>query len=357
MHDNPSSTRRGAARLALVLVLAAGGMTACGSSSAGETTSTDPPGSAMPTGTEGSTPGDGADPASGRQSQIDIVVERMVRDGAAAGVTLDPECVAGVAGALSDEDLALLVGAAATTEPDTTDPQLSAEGDALAEQLFGCIQSDAPAALIEQATQRVLDSPDGGVIDGDCLRRAFAVLSEDQLQLIIDAAPDSTDPKLTMAAGIVLSCADLSGDTSGAADTTVLGGAASAIGPCDLLTAEQVATIFVGLDAGKPMNIVRPYGSGTGCEWTGDGGISLTVDVIAGADVAAWAAESTDGDGLDDGAVVTGVGDVAYGARATLGFAVGTTLVTINAFPSFDVTPESIAALAVSIAATLSSAG
>ena len=72
----------------------------------------------------------------------------------------------------------------------------------------------------------------------------------------------------------------------------------------------------------------------------------MNLFVVPGADLAAWAAEAEDGDHMSDGDPVGGIGAQAFSNGGDLSFAHGTTLVTIDCFPSFDIDPEALAAIA-----------
>lgn len=233
----------------------------------------------------------------------------------------------------------------ATPTPSASSPATSAADPAVTIAGRGAEHD----ALVTQAVAIITGSDDGGIADKDCLREGFSRLADEQLQLIVDAAPDSTDPRLFAAAGIAFSCADFGGSTVASASATDSAGASGLPDPCTLLTAEQLATIFSGLGTGQPLSVVGPYGSGSGCEWTNDAAKSVTLTVTSNADISAWTDEASDGDGVDDGEPVDGIGEAASATRASISFVRGTTLVKVSCFPSFDVDAQSVAALASAV--------
>jgi hypothetical protein len=114
--------------------------------------------------------------------------------------------VATLVAKLSDADVGLLATAAADTSPDATTPPLSAEGEARGNSILDCSQGSTNQDLIDQAAAVVLGQDSTGLLDTDCLNTKLATLSDEQLQLIIDSDPTSTDPRLSAAAFTLFEC-------------------------------------------------------------------------------------------------------------------------------------------------------
>lgn len=210
----------------------------------------------QPMGTSGAPTGDAARGA---------VVAFVVGGALGAGITLDPECVAGVVAQLGDDDLAIL--AANLDNHDGPPPTLSPAGEALSDELEACVQQ------LATDTVAAVDRP---------------------------AAEDV--------------CAEVDVATLSPLDDT--------------------------LGAGTPIQVAGPYGSGAACEFDGDGGVRVTVAVTRGADLDGWEEEITDGDGLGDGTLRRGIGQLA---AVGVGFADATNgadLVEVSIFPAFDVADD-----------------
>ncbi len=145
-------------------------------------------------------------------TRVDVVVAAMERDAAEFGFTLDRACLAGLLGQLSDADLDLLVASAPDTSPDATTPALSPAGEALGEEVNGCITpgeaaaNPADPAVVEEAVQYVMEEE--ATADEECLRRNFGRLSDEQLQLMMSEGPASDDPALGDVFAAVLPCLD-----------------------------------------------------------------------------------------------------------------------------------------------------
>ncbi len=77
------------------------------------------------------------------------------------GFELDEECVRATAAKLSDDDAKKIVEAGPDGEP-----QLSAEADELATEMFGCVNTDA---LVDQMVAEIGDEG----VDADCLKRVL----------------------------------------------------------------------------------------------------------------------------------------------------------------------------------------
>jgi hypothetical protein len=146
------------------------------------------------------------------------IVDYTVDAAAAAGFQLDQACIADLVGQLSDDDAALL--AASIDDASGGDPQLSAEGEALGNQVFEeCVVGSDDQALIDEVITKVL--ADGGEgIDEACVRENVPKLNDEQLRVVLDSdtgatGPQSTDPQLQNAALFLLDCLDISTSTTG----------------------------------------------------------------------------------------------------------------------------------------------
>lgn len=94
------------------------------------------------------------------QSQV---ADLMVEAAEAEGLALDRDCVGDLAGQLSDDDAQKLIDAGVDGDPD-----VSAEADAIGEQMIGCLDTDS---LVDQLVAEM----GGEGVDADCLK---AVLEE-----------------------------------------------------------------------------------------------------------------------------------------------------------------------------------
>ena len=95
--------------------------------------------------------------ASGAQAEA---AQQTIDAARASGLDLDEACVNGIAGQLSDEDAEAIVAAGPTGDPD-----VSAEGSALASQLASCLSEDA---LLDEFITGM--EADGQVFDEACVR-------------------------------------------------------------------------------------------------------------------------------------------------------------------------------------------
>lgn len=113
----------------------------------------------------------GDDDGGGQQAEVaDMMLEAADEE----GFSLEEDCVRDVAGRLSDEDAAKIVEAG----PEG-DPELSAEADALADEMFDCVDTDA---LVDQI---VAEMGDAEGVDADCLK---SVLDEQGLEALESGA-------------------------------------------------------------------------------------------------------------------------------------------------------------------------
>lgn len=102
------------------------------------------------------------------------VADMMLEAADEEGFSLEEDCVRDVAGRLSDDDAEKIVEAG----PDG-DPELSAEADALADEMFDCVDTDA---LVDQI---VAEMGDAEGVDADCLK---SVLDEQGLAALESGA-------------------------------------------------------------------------------------------------------------------------------------------------------------------------
>jgi hypothetical protein len=103
---------------------------------------------------------------------------------------LDRDCVEDVAGKLSDDDAKRIVDAG----PEG-DAQLSAEGEALANEIFDCVDTDA---LVDSMIAPILEDLGEDNVDVDCIKEAFR-----------DIDPSNIDDSAL--SGAMLDCVDLGG--------------------------------------------------------------------------------------------------------------------------------------------------
>lgn len=105
--------------------------------------------------------------ASGDQGKA---ADLLVSSAKAEGIDVDKDCVDKVAEKLSDEDAKMIVDSGTDGDPD-----LSAAGEALQNELFSCVSMDS---LIDQMMAEIGDQEG---VDKDCLRGVLEGLSSDQL--------------------------------------------------------------------------------------------------------------------------------------------------------------------------------
>ena len=220
---------------------------------------------------------------------------------------------------------------------------------------LGCGTEDAATpgvatedSLLAAAVDRVVGGADGDQLDRGCVQETFSGLAREQLELINSAETESTDPRLASISLQLLDCLDFATQGANTADAGGGdgGGDAALTSPCSLLSPTMLAPLYAGLQPGEALSAITPFGEGDGCEWATTDGKSVNLFVVPGADLAGWAAEAEDGDHMSDGDPVGGIGAQAFSNGGDLSFAHGTTLVTIDCFPSFDIDPEALAAIA-----------
>ncbi|MCD9624478.1 hypothetical protein [Rhabdothermincola salaria] len=102
----------------------------------------------------------GASLSDDQQEVVDMLNTAMEEE----GLAMDQACAEDVASNLSDEDAAALVAAGVDG-----DPELSAEGEALGTEIFGCLDRDA---FIDSMISEISDS--GATVDEDCVRDALS---------------------------------------------------------------------------------------------------------------------------------------------------------------------------------------
>jgi hypothetical protein len=124
--------------------------------------------------------------ASGSQGEVaDLMLEEADKE----GIELEADCVKDVAGKLSDDDAEKLLEAGVDG-----DPQLSADGEALADDMIGCLDTDA---LVDSMIAPLVEEMGEENVDVDCLKDAFRD---------IDPANIDDDPAFATA---MLECVDL----------------------------------------------------------------------------------------------------------------------------------------------------
>lgn len=98
---------------------------------------------------------DGGGGGSGDQGEVADMILASADD---EGLELDADCVRDVAGKLSDDDAAKMVEAGVDG-----DAELSADAEALSNEMFSCVDTDA---LVDQ----IVADMDGEGVDADCLK-------------------------------------------------------------------------------------------------------------------------------------------------------------------------------------------
>lgn len=117
-------------------------------------------------------------------------------------------------------------------------------------------------------------------------------------------------------------------------------------GACGVVGPQDLRPIFDELSSGKDGDEETPYGKGKSCLWTNNANETVRLVVIEGADIAAWVAEAADGDGVEDGTVVSGLGDKAFVGEGAISFSTGSTLVRFTCLPTSGPTEQELVALA-----------
>lgn len=177
----------------------------------------------------------------------------------------------------------------------------------------------------------------GITLDSACVADVVARLSDQDLALLAANLQNHSGPPPTLSsegealANELDACAQASGDSLPAGD------GATTENICAGVDAAALAPLNGSLGAGTAGVVVGPYGTGNACEFTGDAGSRVTVTLTRGADLNSWEDEITDGDGLGDGSLQRGIGQLA---AVGVGFAdavVGADLIEVSVFPTFDV--------------------
>jgi hypothetical protein len=123
----------------------------------------------------------------------------VIDQAAAAGVELEPQCVAEAVALLNEADLALMAAAATQSSPDATIPALSAEGEAIGESISDCVVTNgdvgdvADAATVAEAVAFVV-SQEGEAMDQVCLTEQFSALGAEELRVLIDEGSTTDNP-------------------------------------------------------------------------------------------------------------------------------------------------------------------
>ncbi|MEO6126166.1 MAG: hypothetical protein ABIR32_20905 [Ilumatobacteraceae bacterium] len=113
---------------------------------------------------------------------------------------------------------------------------------------------------------------------------------------------------------------------------------------CASVDVAALSHLHTGLGAGSRGRIIGLWGQGNTCRFDGDAGSRVTVTVTRDADVNGWSDEATDGDGINDGELRRGIGQLAVIGVGYAGAAVGDqTLIEVTAFPGFDLTADALA--------------
>ncbi|CAN5478232.1 hypothetical protein BH10ACT2_BH10ACT2_19720 [soil metagenome] len=285
-----------------------------------------------------STSSSASDGSTAAASDVDVVVQRGADQLEAQGYTVDRGCIKTIVSQFSPADLALTL--AAFDDPQSPSPELSAEGNALEDELQTCLAATADPTLVAQVVDILVHSADGDQLDASCLSERLQTVPDQQLRAVVDDTFDQSDPKFSALTIVVFTCSPLGSEGSATTDPA----AAATIDPCALLTDGEVSTIFGATAPGAESSLTTTYGAANQCEWSAPAGKSVFVIVAEQADVEAWGAE-TSGD-----VHVPDVGDVARTGYGSVTFSKGTTLVTVKVFPTFDTDISAIVTLAAAAA-------
>lgn len=260
---------------------------------------------------------------------------------AAAGSTLaacgsDPSTIAGSVSGGTDTTTA-------SSAPDASEPggTVSTLAGPVTVQTIGT--TGAPTG--DAARGAVVASVVGGALgagitlDPACVAGVVAQLSDGDLAVLAANLDNHSTPPPTLSpAGEAL--ADELEACAPAVANTIAAAGSTAEDVCAQVDAAALDPLNDALGTGTAIQIVGPYGAASACEFEGNGGLRVTVAVTRGADLDGWEEEITDGDGLGDGTLRRGIGQLA---AVGVGFADATNgadLIEVSVFPSFDVAEE-----------------
>lgn len=114
-----------------------------------------------------------------QQEVVDMLNTAMGEE----GLALDQECAEEVAAKLTDDDASALVAAGVDG-----DPELSAQGEALGMEMFGCLDRDS---FIDSLITEIEGS--GAQVDADCVRNSLSDFDMDQLADAMEADEPPSD--------------------------------------------------------------------------------------------------------------------------------------------------------------------
>ena len=190
LQKSPRATSTRLVAAACVIALLA----ACGSDESSATATATAPATDVVSATD-------ADPTTGATPSdlVETAAAMVTEQAAAAGVELEPQCVAEAVALLNEADLALLAAAATQSSPDATIPALSPEGEAIGESISDCVVTNgdagdvADAATVAEAVAFVV-SQEGEAIDQVCLTEQFSALGVEELRVLIDEGSATDNP-------------------------------------------------------------------------------------------------------------------------------------------------------------------
>lgn len=203
----------------------------------------------------------------------------------------------------------------------------------------GASLDDQRAVVVNSVLSSALGA--GLTMDKGCVAGVVAKLSDADLALLAEALGrhDGSRPDLsaegTDLADELNSCAQLNGDA-----TESSSGSASAEDVCAKVDSSKIAALNDSLGVGVNGAVIGPYGPGKACRFEGDAGSRVTVTLTRNAELAAWQTEITDGDGLGDGTLRRGIGQLAAIGVGYAGAFVGTDLLEVTVFPGSDISDE-----------------
>jgi hypothetical protein len=129
------------------------------------------------------------------------VADQMMSAAKDEGIELDRECVDTVAGKLSDADAKAILASIDSDE----DPEISADGDALAEEMFSCVPADA---IVQQMMDSIGDQPG---MDKECVQKVLEGLSSADMASLAQSDGDMSNPVMSQIMEGVLPCMSLGG--------------------------------------------------------------------------------------------------------------------------------------------------
>lgn len=196
------------------------------------------------------------------------------------------------------------------------------------------IDSAMQAAVVASVLSGALA---GGIqLDEACVAGVVAQLNATDLAAIAASLENPGGEELTLSPEAEALTDDL-GDCATDGDTLPLDPVEAIEDVCAHVDVDVLSQLHSGLGDGEAIGVSTMWGDASTCEFHGADDSRVTVYVTRNADVNAWSDEATDGDGLSDGELRRGIGQLAVVGVGYAGAVVGdTTLIEVSAFPAME---------------------